>query len=115
MSFRRILMFVLFSGFLLAQAPVVTAVQNNYGRTASSDASYGLAQGSIFIVKGTNLSIQADTPLQNPPLQTTLEGVRVRITVSGTTYYAPIYYVLSTQIAAVLPSNVPVSANNANN
>lgn len=115
MPHTRALLFVIFSGFLFAQSPIVTAVQNNYGRAASPDSSYGIAQGSIFIVKGTNLSSQVDTTLQNAPLQTTLAGVRVRITVAGTTYYAPLYYVLSTQIAAVLPSNVPASANNANN
>lgn len=91
MPHTRALLFVIFSGFLFAQSPIVTAVQNNYGRAASPDSSYGIAQGSIFIVKGTNLSSQVDTTLQNAPLQTTLAGVRVRITVAGTTYYAPLY------------------------
>jgi uncharacterized protein (TIGR03437 family) len=99
-------LFALSTSAVFAQTPVITTIQNNYARIAEGASNYGIAQGSIFIVKGTNLSAQADTTLQNPPLQTTLANVRVRITMNGVVTYAPIYYVLSFQIAAILPSNI---------
>jgi len=106
----RSLLFLLFSAFAFAQTPAITQILNNYGLEplANSQAS-GIAQGSIFIVKGSNLSDQT-TGLQNAPLSTTLQGVRIRITVSGVTTFAPLYYVLPVQLAGILPSNTPVGS-----
>lgn len=87
----------------LAQTPVVTGIANNY-----SGINVGsVAQGAIFIAVGSNLSDQT-TPLQSVPLQTTLQGVRMEITVAGVTTFAPLYYVLPTQLAGILPSSAPV-------
>ena len=44
------------------------------------------------------------------PLPTTLGGVTVKITQGSNTYNAPLVFVYSTQINAILPSNVPVGA-----
>jgi len=90
------------ASFSFAQNPSVTEILNNYGLQNAGT----VAQGAIFIVKGSNLS-NATTTLQSVPLQTTLQGVRLEITVFGTTTFAPMYYVLPTQLAGILPSNTP--------
>lgn len=85
-----------------AQTPVITQVLNNYGLINAGT----LAQGAIFIVKGSSLSDQT-TALQNTPLQTSLQGVTIRITVGSVTTQAPLYYVLPQQLAGILPSSTP--------
>lgn len=86
------------------QNPAVTEILNNYGLTNPGT----VAQGAIFIVKGTNLADQETTTLQSVPLQTNLRSVQIRIIVGGTTTFAPLYYALRTQLAGILPSSTPV-------
>ncbi len=86
-----------------AQTPVVTQITNNY----SGINSGSLAQGAIFFVKGSNLADQETTSLQNVPLQTNLRSVQIRVVVSGTTTFAPLYYAFNGQLAGILPSNTP--------
>ena len=97
-----LVLLALSTGALFAQTPVVTEILNNYGLINSGT----VAQGCIFIVKGSNLSDQT-TGLENVPLQTTLRGVQIRIVVGGTTTLAPLYYVLPQQLAGILPSSTP--------
>jgi uncharacterized protein (TIGR03437 family) len=110
MRFSRVLILLaslaILSGALLAQ-PRVDAVQNNYSYLLPGNPNYGIAQGSIFIIKGANLG-NATTSLQNPPLQTTLNGVSAKVTVAGTTRDVLFYYVTPGQLGAILPSNTPV-------
>jgi uncharacterized protein (TIGR03437 family) len=101
---KRIFAFLALSASaVFAQTPVTTEVLNNYGLINAGT----VAQGAIFIVKGSNLSDQTTT-LQSAPLQTTLVGVRMEITVGSTTTFAPMYYALPQQLAGILPSNTPV-------
>jgi uncharacterized protein (TIGR03437 family) len=96
----------IFAALSLAQ-PAITVIQNNYGLILPGLPNYGIAQGSLFIVKGSGLA-NSSTTLQSVPLQTTLNGVSISVTVNGTTVKPPLYYVLPTQLAAVLPSATPV-------
>jgi uncharacterized protein (TIGR03437 family) len=89
----------------LAQTPTVTQILNNYSLINAGS----VAQGAIFIVKGTALSDQT-TSLQSVPLQTTLVGVQMEIRVGSTTTFAPMYYALPTQLAGILPSNTPLGS-----
>ena len=41
------------------------------------------------------------------PLQTTLQGVTIRITIGGVMTQAPLYYLLPQQLAGILPSSTP--------
>jgi uncharacterized protein (TIGR03437 family) len=101
---KRILALVAFSvSAAFAQTPTVTQILNNYSLINAGS----VAQGAIFIVKGSFLSDQT-TALQSVPLQTTLVGVRMEITVAGTTTFAPMYYALPQQLAGILPSNTPL-------
>jgi len=100
---KRILALMAFSACgLFAQNPAVTQILNNYSLINQGS----VAQGAIFIVKGSNLSDQT-TGLQSVPLSTTLVGVRMEIFVNGTTTFAPMYYALPQQLAGILPSATP--------
>ena len=90
-----------------AQTPVVRSVQNNYSSIVADLPNYGIAQGSIFYIKGSNLA-PGTSSLQNVPLKTTLNGVGIQVTVNGVTTSPLIYYLSATQIDAILPSNTPV-------
>jgi uncharacterized protein (TIGR03437 family) len=89
-----------------AQAPSIAGLENNYSYVVPGLPNYGIAQGSIFDIFGSNLA-STSTSLQATPV-TPLSGVTVAVTVSGTTKQALLYYVTPTQIAAVLPSSTPV-------
>ncbi|HLG96022.1 MAG TPA: hypothetical protein VKX49_06900 [Bryobacteraceae bacterium] len=87
----------------------ITGLANNYSFIAAGLPNYGIAQGSIFDIFGTNLS-PTSTPLQSVPLKTNLGGVTVTVTVNGTTTNVILYYVTPTQIAGILPSSTPVGS-----
>jgi uncharacterized protein (TIGR03437 family) len=95
-----------FAAPALTAQPVVNAVENNFSYVLPGLPNYGIAQGSIFVVFGTNLA-GASSALQSIPLQTSLDGVSVQISVGGAVTQALLYYVMPTQIAGVLPSATP--------
>ena len=90
-----------------ATPPTTISLANNYSYTPSGLPNYGIAQGSIFDIFGTNLA-SSSTPLQSVPLSTSLAGVTVTVVVNNTTTNVILYYVTPTQIAGILPSNTPV-------
>ena len=96
----------IFAGTALGQTPSVTQLANIYSWTLEGLPNYGIAEGSIFAIFGTNLA-STTVPLQGPPLQATLSGVTINVTVGGTTTHPLIYYLSPTQINAVLPSATP--------
>jgi uncharacterized protein (TIGR03437 family) len=105
--FRSFLMYLAMVLPLAAQ-PVIKALQNNYSYIVPGLPNYGIAEGSIFIIMGTGLAT-GSTGLQTTyPLPKTLLGTSVSVTVSGTVTVPILYYVLPTQIAAILPSTTPV-------
>ncbi|HEY4361072.1 MAG TPA: hypothetical protein VGN17_08890 [Bryobacteraceae bacterium] len=91
--------------------PAIAAIQNNYSYLLPGQPNYGIAPGSLFIVKGTVLNSFPLTPLQSsapPGLPTDLNGTSISVTVNGITTTPAIYYTSPKQIAAVLPSQTPV-------
>jgi uncharacterized protein (TIGR03437 family) len=95
-----------FGGSALGQTPTVTGLLNNYSNTLPGLPNYGIAEGSIFVIYGTNFS-STQSALQYPP-PATLNGVSISVTVNGTITSPLFYYLYPTQIAAVLPSATPV-------
>ena len=91
----------------ITQQPIITALTNNYSYILPGLPNYGIAQGSIFLMYGFNIGPTSLTT-QGLPLQKTLAGVQINVTVGGTTTQAIPYYVYATQIAAILPSATPV-------
>lgn len=90
--------------------PAITAIQNNFSYLQEGLPNYGIAPGTLFIIKGTDLA-SATTPViqsSNGGLPATLNGASIAVTVNGVTTHPAIYYAIATQIAAVLPSATPV-------
>jgi uncharacterized protein (TIGR03437 family) len=91
--------------------PTISAVQDAASNTPN------IAQGSIFIVKGTNLSASGYTPFA-PPRPTVSSGVKVTFTPVGGTTGTDVYLVYLynqsgvNQIAGILPSTVAVGSYN---
>ena len=93
--------------------PTITAIQNNYSYLVPGLPNYGIAPGALFIIKGSGLASATTVSALNDPskgLPTTWNGASISVTVGGVTASAPIYYAIATQIAAVLPSNVPAGS-----
>jgi len=91
--------------------PTITAVQDAASNTPN------IAQGAIFIVKGSNLSASGYTPF-SPPRPTVSSGVKVTFTPvaggTGTDVYLVYLYNASgvNQIAGILPSTLAVGSYN---
>jgi uncharacterized protein (TIGR03437 family) len=91
--------------------PTVTALVNNYANVDPAAPNYGIAPGSLLVIKGFNLSA-AGSPLvlqdASKALPYTLYGATVSVKVGGTTVQPAFYYAFPTQLAVVLPSSTPV-------
>jgi uncharacterized protein (TIGR03437 family) len=89
--------------------PTITTLQNNYSYILPGLPNYGIAPGTLFIIKGSGLNNQPITGLQDPSkgLPLTLNGTSVSVTVNGTTTHPALYYTSPTQLGAVLPSTTP--------
>ncbi len=90
-----------------ATPPPALTLFNNYSAIWPGLPNYAIAQGAIFDIYAAGGLANTSTTLQNPPLQTTLNGVSVNVTVNGTTVHPFLYFVTPTQIAAILPSSTP--------
>jgi uncharacterized protein (TIGR03437 family) len=98
-----------------ATTPTITQIQNNYGLILPGLPNYGIAPGTLFIIRGTNLAsvpVSSITKLQDSTaaggIPTTLNGATITVTVGSYTAHPGMYYAGATQIAAVLPSATPV-------
>ena len=97
--------------FTTQPKPVPLVLENNYSFVPPGMPNYGIAQGSIFVIFSVNGSpnlAPQSSGIQNAPLSGTVNRVSVNVTVNGTTTHPPIYYLASTQMGVVLPSNTPV-------
>ena len=95
-------------GIAAAQTPVITAVANDASGIMQGLPNAGIAQGSIFLVVGTNLGPSTLATASAPFHDTTVGDTSVSIVVNGTTVNALMYYASATQIGALLPSNTPI-------
>lgn len=109
---KRILLLLAAAVSVFAQTPSITAVQDAGGYTND------IAQGSVFVVKGTGLSVAGFVQATPPTYPTTagLNNVRITLTaVSGgavVNAYMVYTYNLSgiNQLSAVVPSNAALGA-----
>src|ERR1700722_3170576 len=110
MKIFRVLPAFLFALSLSAQIPTITSVQNPASNILPGLPNYGMAQGQIFVLYGTNLGPATIVQPTSLPLPVLLGGTSVTITGVGspTVYKAPLIYALNTQVAAVMPSGVPL-------
>lgn len=98
---------------LTTNNPSITGVVNVASNIPPGMPNYGIAQGSLFAIYGSNLG-PANLVVATPPLPTTagLGGTTVSIGVNGTVVTAPIYFSRSDVVVAVMPSNTPVGSAN---
>lgn len=87
--------------------PVVYGLANNYSGTKAGLPNYGISPGSLFIIVGSDLATSSNTA-EMFPLNKVLNGTTVSVTVNGTMTQPTLYYVLPTQIGAVLPEDTPL-------
>ena len=88
-------------------APMLTGVVNTASNIPPGPANYGLAQGSLFAVYGSNMG-PSSLAVANLPLPTNgLSGTS--ITIAGTVgmVSAPVYFTRSDVVVGVMPSNTP--------
>ncbi len=107
---RLLLLAVLAPALVWAQ-PRITGIQNNYSYLVPGTPNFAIAQGSIFVLYGSNMAPAGVTQQGfNPSLATTLAGVSIKVTSGGVTKDAIPYYVSPSQLAAILPSSTPAGA-----
>jgi uncharacterized protein (TIGR03437 family) len=102
--------------FLMASCafaqPVITSTQvvNSASFLSQGLPGSGIAQGSIFTIRGTGVG--PNTPVQTGPLplQTSLGGTSVTVTVGGQIMKAYILFAVSYQVNALLPSATPIGS-----
>src|SRR5436190_6205639 len=89
-----------------APTPTISAVMNAASNAISGLPNSALAQGSIFLINGSNLG--PNPAAQSAvPLQTSLAGRSVQVSVNGTSMAAPVVAASAKQITAVMPSAMP--------
>jgi uncharacterized protein (TIGR03437 family) len=104
--------FLLMTATAFAQTPVAGGVVNAASYAFAGLPNAGIAQGSLFIVFGSNIGPTTLVRVASFPLTPTLVGTSISITVSGTTTQALMIYTSAGQVAAVLPSKTPVGTGN---
>lgn len=90
--------------------PTIAAggILNNASYEPSGVPNGDIAQGSIFVIFGTQLGPPSITYQAGYPLQTTIGGTSIKVTVNGTTVDAIPLYTVAGQVGAILPSRTPV-------
>lgn len=90
--------------------PSFTGVVNAASDIPPGFPNSGIAQGSIFVVYGSNLGPASLVEVTTLPLPTTagLAGTSITITVGTTAVTAPMIYTSAGQVAAIMPSTTPV-------
>jgi uncharacterized protein (TIGR03437 family) len=102
---------ILTASYAFAQ-PVIssTEVVNSASYLSQGMPGSGIAQGSIFTIFGTGLGPATLTTAGSLPLQTSLGGTSVAVTVNGQTVNTFVLAAVSYQVNALLPSNTPLGS-----
>jgi uncharacterized protein (TIGR03437 family) len=96
---------------LVAQ-PVIRAkagVVNAASYSSLGLPNSGIAQGSVFVVIGTNLG-PSSTVNANFPLTSVLAGTSAQVTINGVTVSPLIIYTSASQVAMLMPSSAPTGS-----
>ena len=110
MSIKSLRIFCVFV-FLTVAAngdPMILDVRNAASNIPAGLPNSGSAQGSMFIVYGTDVGPANFVVASVFPLETEIAGTSATITVNGTTVDGIMYYSGPTQVAVILPSSTPV-------
>jgi uncharacterized protein (TIGR03437 family) len=88
-------------------APEIRWIVNAASYALPGSPNSAIAQGSIFVIFGTDLGPVTLEQAASFPLPTSLGGTSVQVTSGSTTLDAPLLYVWEQQVAAILPSPTP--------
>ena len=106
--YKYCLVLLVLSPLTANAAPFVQGVVNTASFVPQGLPMYGVAQGSIFAVFGGGMG-PANIAFASFPLQTTLAGTSIQITgLGGGHFDALMFFSQAGQLAALLPSAVPV-------
>lgn len=109
MNMKKLLLTVVLAGGLQA-APVI--LPNGVVNAASSRLvgmpGSGIARGGLFSAYGSGMGPVVGVSASAFPLQTTLGGVSIRITLGTTTLQAIPLFVSAGQVNGIMPSNAPL-------
>ncbi len=106
------------SGVMLGQ-PTITpnSVVNAASYAGPGLPNYGVAQGGTFILKGNSLGAKGIVTATAFPLQTSMGGTSMKITIGGTSVDALMVYVVAgqsslgyDQLAGIVPSTTPAGS-----
>ncbi len=99
-------------GCVLAAIPAIAQPSYSFLFNAVNSASYGgnIAEGSLFVLYGTNLGPSQLVQASSLPLPAQLGGTSVEVTSGSTMVPCPMVYSSAGAVAAILPSNVPPGA-----
>jgi uncharacterized protein (TIGR03437 family) len=94
----------------VAAAPSITAagIVNAASYAPPGLPGSNIAQGSLFIIFGTNMGPANLQQAGSFPLPTNLGGTSITVTVAATTVSCIMIYTSANQVAAILPSSAPV-------
>ena len=106
-AFHACSLLIAAAGVAVAQNPTVTVVENAASNILPGLPNSGIAQGALFIVKGSNLGPATFAVADKFPFQTSIAGTSVQVTVGGRSVAGIMYYAGATQVAAILPSSTP--------
>ncbi|HWD00762.1 MAG TPA: hypothetical protein VG456_28595 [Candidatus Sulfopaludibacter sp.] len=93
--------------FPVSTAPIISQVVNAASYIPTGLPNAGIAQGSIFVIKGNNLGPATLTIAPQAFQSTSLAGTSVSVTVAGSTVAPTFYYTSAGQLALLMPSNTP--------
>ena len=85
----------------------LTAVENAATNLIPGLPNSAIAQGALFVVKGSGMGPASVVVASSFPLSPSIGGTSVSVAVNGTTVQCIMYYSLATQVAAILPSKTP--------
>ena len=96
--------------FALVALPAMAQFNAPVIYSAENSASYAgtIAQGSLFVVFGTNIGPAQLIQAGSYPLPPQIGGTAITVTSGTTTLPCPMVYSVAGQAAAVLPSNTPL-------
>lgn len=84
-------------------APSITAVENAATNIPPGLPNSAIAQGSLFVVKGSNLGPATYIQATSFPLPNSVGDTSITVTVGSATVNAIMFYSLARQVAGILP------------
>ena len=93
-------------------APAITGVVNVASSIPPGMPNYGIAQGSLFAVYGSNMGGATLAAAQLPLPTAGVAGTSLTVTVNGTAVNVPLYFTRGDIVVGVMPSTTPIGNGN---